>query len=443
MPPAGVLGSRNLSTSEQLSSQWRNPNDILSLLLLVGGDVLQQAIAQQAGNRFPTPVVFSFGWVGYAFTSLLSAVGNNRLMPLAPGPSSIILSTNHGHTRTNDSWILNRILKDYENFWMPKQVKTELEAMLHEAKSPKAGLCIAIFEASRHHVAGVPRKDWYWVSGYVVALIQLGIAAVPCGTDGSWQILLLTAGGTALAFVTGSLPQWREERWSCRRNSKKTFALTHGNGAQHVIIIKGAGRGLDLEDISSSIKKTTYHWTTKLTFGLLTALWGVLLITISGVASDTWYLLAIGALGMIHTVIIAAAPRLPDWFGIYLEFQEVVVARKVMAALQSAEKRSPGVGRSLLPIFFPGTLREEDAIWWSQNSLEQIYSHADIGSSFGGPFRRDTAGSALSTIYAPPREGTFEMGRSSDRGHNFEGQNSPDGVIQRRVEETAITNKKG
>ena len=390
MPPSGIVRPQELSTSEELRSQWVSPNDILSLLLLVGGDVVQQALAQQAGNKFPTPVVFSFGWVGYAFTALLSAVGSNRLMPLATGPSSIILSTNHGHPRTNDSWILNRILRDYENLWMPSPVKVELEKMLQAANAPKAGLCIAIFEASEKGIAGVPKKDLYWFSGYVVALLQLGIAAIPCGTQGSWDVLLLTAVGTGLAFLTGSLPQWRQERWACRRNSKKTFALSHGNGAQHVLVIQGAGRGLDLEDIATSVEKTAYNWKTKVAFGLLTTLWGGLLITVSGVRRQTWFLLAVGALGMVHTVIIAAAPRCPEWFGVYLDYRGVVVERKVMEALQSAEKALPGLGRSMLPVFFPGTMTEHDVRWWSQNSPGRTYSHADLGTLSDKAGREDT-----------------------------------------------------
>ncbi|KAI0451043.1 hypothetical protein F5B21DRAFT_507574 [Xylaria acuta] len=51
-----------------------NPSDILSLLLLIGGDIVQKAIAQLVGYkiRLPgrtkrnvsiAPVAFSFGWI--------------------------------------------------------------------------------------------------------------------------------------------------------------------------------------------------------------------------------------------------------------------------------------------------------------------------------------------------------------------------------------------
>lgn len=62
------------STDASFKSQWRNPNDILSLLLILGPDVVGRALAQLAGSRI-TPVVFSFGWVAYAVNALVPAFG--------------------------------------------------------------------------------------------------------------------------------------------------------------------------------------------------------------------------------------------------------------------------------------------------------------------------------------------------------------------------------
>ena len=366
MPPRGIKQGRTI-ISEQLKLQWGNPSDILSLLLLVGGDVLRQALAQQGGDCFPTPVVFSFGWVAYAFIALLSVVGSDRLMPSPPAPSSIIFSTQHGYIRTNESWILNRILRDYEKLWMPVQAKEKFRAMLKTAKVSKAGLCISVFKASENGIAGVPTRDLYWFSGYVVALLQLGIAAVPWVTGGEWEIFLLTAVGTGLAFITGSLPQWRKERWGGRRNSQKTFVLSLGNGAQHVLVIQGAGRSLDLEDLATTSEKNGSTWRANWVFVALAACWTVLLLAVSGIQSQSWVLVAIGSIGMAHTVVIAGAPRHPAWFGIHLDYCEVFAERKVMAALQSAELAFPGLGRSMLSIFFPGALREEEKKWWNES----------------------------------------------------------------------------
>lgn len=89
----------------ELKSQWQNPGDIFSLLLLVGGDVVQKAVAQLVGVRFRvmqrsaaiylTPVVFSFGWVAYAFTSLAAALGDHGLMP-APDTETQVINCENG-----------------------------------------------------------------------------------------------------------------------------------------------------------------------------------------------------------------------------------------------------------------------------------------------------------------------------------------------------------
>jgi hypothetical protein len=41
-------------------TQWKNPGDVFSVLLILGGDVVARALAQLAGSPI-TPVAFSFG----------------------------------------------------------------------------------------------------------------------------------------------------------------------------------------------------------------------------------------------------------------------------------------------------------------------------------------------------------------------------------------------
>ena len=65
---------RSEVTMMNLQQQWQSPSDILSVLLILGPDVIQRALAQLAGSRL-TPAVFSFGWVAYAVSAILSAVG--------------------------------------------------------------------------------------------------------------------------------------------------------------------------------------------------------------------------------------------------------------------------------------------------------------------------------------------------------------------------------
>ena len=135
----------NQDIDQQIHSQWTGPGDILSLLLLVGGDIIQRAIAQQAGSSLPTPVVFSFGWVAYAFTGLLSVVEDNLLMP-PPDTSYIVISTTLGYARTNQSWILERILRDFELYWLTKEARQALRDLLKQYKTPKKSLCVSFWE---------------------------------------------------------------------------------------------------------------------------------------------------------------------------------------------------------------------------------------------------------------------------------------------------------
>ena len=116
--------------------------------------------------------------------------------------------------------------------------------------------CIAIYEAHPAQVSGkvIPGVGFY--AGYFVALIQLCISAIPwiLYRGSNYMVFVITASGTMLAFAMGSLPAWRAERFACRRNSKNTCILTRGNGARYVLVIKGNGIGVNLEDLASGAR---------------------------------------------------------------------------------------------------------------------------------------------------------------------------------------------
>jgi hypothetical protein len=48
------------ATAEATRDQWTYPQDVFSILLILGGDIVARAIAQLAGTWI-TPVAFSFG----------------------------------------------------------------------------------------------------------------------------------------------------------------------------------------------------------------------------------------------------------------------------------------------------------------------------------------------------------------------------------------------
>lgn len=341
------------------------------------------------------------GWVAFAVTAVISAVGENLLMPPSDFACMVINGEN-GFSRNNRSWIIGRIVRDFGS-WMDKQPRRRelsvrpqeqsskpvhelLQRLLDskwdqlktgaktkgkpEPKRPaKAGLCISVYRA-QEAARGHPGYDAPYITGILTGIIQLGVAAIPCGLFGDWSILLVTGAGIVLCSATGALSQWSEEKWACRGNTEKTFVLTAGNGSQHAIVIQGNGVGLDFEDLAASGSTTgssTFaSQATRLTTTFLGALWIFLLISAAGIKENTWFLLAVGGIGILQNVYTAGASRSPEAFGVPLEFIEVMGEPKVMDALYEAESRYPRLGQSLLPVFFPGRLNDEEQEKWDE-----------------------------------------------------------------------------
>jgi hypothetical protein len=67
-------------TSGWLQNQWANPNDIFTILSILGGDVVRKAIGQLSAGPVPyfCPVSFSFGWVRIT-TTVVPARNNETI----------------------------------------------------------------------------------------------------------------------------------------------------------------------------------------------------------------------------------------------------------------------------------------------------------------------------------------------------------------------------
>ena len=372
-----VNAGSNLTSQQQGAAatvvlQWRNPNDILSLLLIVGGDVIQKALAQLSGGRV-VPVAFSFGWVSYSFGALMSVAGDGQLMPSVPDFPSILVNIEAGYSRMNTSWMLGRVLRDLE------------KRTAHEDHS----LCVTVYRATAK--TGTVRYDWVWYSSFAVILLQLAVAAIPWALHQNWLIFLATTCGTLLALGGGALPQWKAEKWACRPKSPETYCLTRGNGHQQVIVIESAGMGMNLEDLASSrVRGSLCH---RMLTALLAIFWTIFLITIAGLRQDTWYLLAVGCMGMFQNTIVAGVARDPKVFGIDLKRIGEVKGNKVMHVLMRTEEKYPRVGASLVPVFFPGRLRESERTFWNskmmqvRNKNEKLESTGNqaLANSIAGP----------------------------------------------------------
>ncbi|KAK5716507.1 hypothetical protein LTR15_009398 [Elasticomyces elasticus] len=387
-------------TAAWLQEQWSNPSDIFTVLLIIGGDIVRAAIAQLCAGPVPylTPVSFSFGWVSYAVSAMRSAVGDNRLMP-EPELVCKLINAESGYARSNHSWVLSRMLRDFDH-WRPRACDQEKANKLAELRSEnekqraqmRQQLNVAVRERDKQdtikELERLPRAenlrvplrvsvwvcrsatgrgsgDWvYWV-GILVSVVQMGIGAVPWGFYGEWFTFLVAGTGTALAYSSAALPQWREEKVVVRRLQKsKGVFLTEGNGADDVILILCEKGDLDLEALAAPQRELHSPWTTRIFTTILAVLWIAFLITVAGWKQHTWYLVGIGIIGMLHNVGVAGMKRQPKAWGIDLQYRGTIVQGKVMEVLWNVEESYPGAGQSLIAEFFPGKLfPREETLW--------------------------------------------------------------------------------
>ncbi|KAF2147702.1 hypothetical protein K461DRAFT_248571 [Myriangium duriaei CBS 260.36] len=411
--------------SPWVRGQWRNPSDIFTILLIIGGDIVQTAIAQLCAgpHRYITPVSFSFGWVSYAISTIRSVMGENRLMP-RPELNCMLINVDSGYARRNCSWILSRLLRDFDA-WRPSSCdvdKTEFLQRLQlinnlDLAEAQKNIQNAIGEKERREAEAARRKlprtediriglrvtIWncnsakrigsgdfvYWV-GLAVSFIQLCIAIVPWVLYSEWFTFLITAGGTVLAYASGAIPQWQEEKTSVRTLMKpKSFLLTEGNGAEDVILIRCGPGDIDLEALASPQRELKSPKTTRIVSLVLALLWVTLLLTVAGWQQHTWYLVGVGMIGMLHNVAVAGMKRQPAAWGIDIEHEMTIIERKVMKVLHRLEECHPGAGSALLQEFFPGKLTSRE---------ERLWAHAEqrckTWRKRGYPFNTDATAEA-------------------------------------------------
>ncbi|KAM0309461.1 hypothetical protein ACHAO8_009026 [Botrytis cinerea] len=306
------------NTAGSLRKQWSNPGDILSLLLLIGGDTVQKAIAQLVGYTLSpfgsrglsiglTPVAFSFGWVAYGFTNLLSVVGERKLMPTADVPV-IVVNCANAFARTNQSWVLGRLLRDHE---IRNEVDSSDPFDGHLPSTSPEGraesIRIDIFELG---APSKPNLDLVWWLGWVTIIVQIGIAIPPWYLNKNWGVAMIVLCGNFLAFLTCALPQWRQEKWAGRTlTSDQVTCLTRGNGFAHIMVFIGRKGSWNLETLATA--SSTSRPETLVISLILAVLWVCLLISVSGLEEHAWYLVGIGGIGMLQNVIAAGKERDP------------------------------------------------------------------------------------------------------------------------------------
>jgi hypothetical protein len=74
------------------------------------------------------------------------------------------------------------------------------------------------------------------------------------------------------------------------------------------LVIYGKAISLDFEDLAPSTGGKTVSWLTKALTIFTLVLWVALLTTVAAIEVHTWYLIGIGGIGMLYSVIAAGAP---------------------------------------------------------------------------------------------------------------------------------------
>lgn len=178
------------STVLELSAQWASPSDISTVLMVIGGDVVQKALAQATG-KWLSPVCFSFGWVSYTFMALVAVLGDGRLLPAPDHPVRVFnLTTGNVHNR---HWGLGRVVRDHER------------ALARDMRYLRSGndIWIVVFEATASGPRSPNSLPWGWTHffGLSVMVVQAVIAAVPWFRSGDWGVFFVTAAATALSPI--------------------------------------------------------------------------------------------------------------------------------------------------------------------------------------------------------------------------------------------------
>lgn len=192
----------------------------------------------------------------------------------------------------------------------------------------------------------------------------------------------------------GSLPQWWVEKVPGDRASRKVFALTAGNGSRDVMVIKGEGRCLDLEDLATlDSPRTSRPWAKSSAFSLVrrdsltrvakeflgnpvgfqltrfvclieALCWFMIFVFVAAIRSHTWCLIAVGAMGLAWNSALADLKREPKARNLPLKLLDTISTRRAMDGLMDLEETHAGCGEALLNEFLPGKLTPDEKEWW-------------------------------------------------------------------------------
>ena len=331
-----------------------NPQQCPSHPLIVGGDVVHRAVAQLAGTRIGflpfALVAFSLGWVAYSTAALKTVLEDDHLFP-SPEGDSVYINADSGYMCENRSWVLSRLLHDEEHALAREHSR--------QHGTPPKGLTIAFYRTDKKlGKMGEPSRDLVCWTGVATIIAQLLIAAAPWIKDGNFLVFLITAFGNLLTITWTALPQLRREKYAARpvvQGGRDIGCLTKGKHPSFVIVFI-SDDGLRLEDLAGG-RVEPCHLT--LVVAIVSCLfWSLLPLIVPILKGDSaWFLFAVGSLGMVQNVYASRARRTTNAHGFNFRADDSHIYHEdPMDALEDAEKKEPGVGLALLPVFFPDGL---------------------------------------------------------------------------------------
>ncbi|EIW52539.1 uncharacterized protein TRAVEDRAFT_52983 [Trametes versicolor FP-101664 SS1] len=323
-------------------SAW-NPSTILPILMVLGADVLRRS------QSVPGVAPFSIGWPEF----LLDLLARGRSTLPVESPCTVI-NARSGYARTNRSAVLEHLLRS------------------HNTTPTRGGLTLTFLYTSQR--PGIPGNDIVSYTALATVFLQLAAAGVlPILGIGSDHILTITASGTILSTAAGLLLRRQQQRELCTAREvpasrRDVVCITSGNGSAEAIVVVNEGGGVRIEDLAAG-RAGQLGIAGSLGLGVLVVLWAAVLLALTALESvDAWCVLALCGAGTTYTTYAARKWRGGAALGFKFaeERKTVVRADKVMEVLMKAEELETGVGSALLPVFFPGALRPEEELWWTE-----------------------------------------------------------------------------
>ena len=86
---------------------------------------------------------------------------------------------------------------------------------------------------------------------------------------------------------------------------------------------------------------------------------------------------------MVHNIVIAGIQRPASAFGIHIKHTKTISAAKVSKALMYAERDHPGVGTSLIPIYYPGGFHapDDEIDFWRAKGVSRVRAEIDLSKA--------------------------------------------------------------